>query len=219
MENEKKGELTTRDVVRIVRKEIIANRNETTALRAEIAVMRTELSGIHKVMQENKLFIQSIALSMKAIRETMVGAGESLEIFFTDVKDAVKELIPAIEETRYGPVGKEETEDETSDDNDDGEYDDVTPTEPEEPERCERCSFTIEETNSSKLHRCCLEKGHTGDHSYKCESPLCPGYPWFDTSKNPHPMTTCHIGNPKMTRMNPETFTKPDDDKEPQNKG
>lgn len=71
MENKEEKDLSPRDIVRIVRKEIIANRNETTALRAEIAVMRTELSGMHKVMEENKLFIQSIALSLKTIREVI----------------------------------------------------------------------------------------------------------------------------------------------------
>jgi hypothetical protein len=33
---------------------------------------------------------------------------------------------------------------------------------------------------------CCLPRGHKGDHSYKCESPNCPGYSWPAVVR-PHP--------------------------------
>lgn len=37
---------------------------------------------------------------------------------------------------------------------------------------------------------CCLERGHAGDHMYKCASKECPGYAW-PASENPHPGNTC----------------------------
>jgi hypothetical protein len=38
---------------------------------------------------------------------------------------------------------------------------------------------------------CCLPRGHKGDHSYKCESPNCPGYSWPASLERPHPTNTC----------------------------
>lgn len=198
MGNEKKRELTTRDVVRIVRKEIIANRNETTALRAEIAVMRTELSGIHKVMEENKLFIHSMALSLKAVREVVVRAGEGLDSFFVDMREAAKELVPAMAEMRQGPVATKNTypefdEEEVMDDepenestNDDDDGIEETYTTKESP----KCT-AYHVTNENREVECCLVKGHKGDHLFKCGSKTCPGYSWAATKDMPHPMTTC----------------------------
>lgn len=205
MENKAAKELSARDIVRIVRKEIIANRNETTALRAEIAVMRTELSGIHKVMEENKLFIQSMALSLKAVREVVVGAGEGLDSFFVDMTEAAKELIPAMAEIvhseRQSPVATENIDaefgdEETIDDEprhvgdiDENEWvDEETPIE-EQPDRCSH--INIDEKDSSKTQRCCLTEGHGGDHLYRCASVNCPGYPWVASKSSPHPANTC----------------------------
>lgn len=51
---------------------------------------------------------------------------------------------------------------------------------PEDP----RCTYEL------RGNRCCLDKGHGGDHHYKCASPNCPGYFWL-ASERPHPTNTC----------------------------
>jgi hypothetical protein len=203
-EKTERKELSPRDIVRIVRKEIIANRNETSALRAELAVMRTELSGMHKVMEEDKLFIQSIALSLKAIREVitdeelknaLLSIAKSQDMIANETvfgRAKFNKVMSALDKTNDDIASKlaELGLLSTPDENIDTEFaDEPTPTEPNDDDRC--MYFHIDKKNSANTARCCLKNGHRGDHLYKCASRDCPGYPWAHSISCPHPLNTC----------------------------